>query len=114
MKTKKEDIGRVLGIGHKADHAASHAGNKVLPITDAAAQPSSSSTATNTDQTCPNPEKKEKAKGDKMKTISRMKELLKWAAAAKAERGGRYLGRKVINLIFFFHFSGVEIVMIDY
>lgn len=94
MKTKKEDMGvRGIGIGHKADHA----GNKVLPISDAAAaaQPSSSS---NSDQISPNPEKKEKAKGDKMRTISRMKELLKWAAAAKAERGGRsYLGRKVIN-----------------
>lgn len=89
MKMKKEDIARGLGITQKADSAA-HVGNKVLPITDTV----QSSSAKNNDQ-CPNVEKKEKTKGDKMKTISRMKELLKWAAAAKTEKGGKYIGRKV-------------------
>ncbi|KAI3449872.1 hypothetical protein Pfo_006537 [Paulownia fortunei] len=88
---KKEDIARGLGICQKAD-SSTHVGNKVLPIADTA----QSSSANNNDQ-CPNVDKKEKTKGDKMKTLSRMKELLKWAAAAKAEKGGKYIGRKVLH-----------------
>ncbi|XP_057798218.1 uncharacterized protein LOC131014302 isoform X2 [Salvia miltiorrhiza] len=88
MKTKKED---------KADCAAatsiSHVGNKVLPISDAA----QASSASSGDQ-CPNADnKKEKTKGDKMKTIRRMKELLKWAAAARTDKGAKYIGRKVLH-----------------
>ncbi|PIN08404.1 hypothetical protein CDL12_01619 [Handroanthus impetiginosus] len=91
MKMKKEDIARGLGITQKAD-STTYVGNKVLPITDTARTSSSN----NNDQ-CPNADKKEKTKGDKTKTISRMKELLKWAAAAKADKGGKYLGRKVLH-----------------
>ncbi|XP_075508556.1 uncharacterized protein LOC142545321 [Primulina tabacum] len=41
---------------------------------------------------------KEKTKGNKTKAVSRMKELLRWAAAAaKAEKGGKYIGRKVLH-----------------
>ncbi|KAG8389103.1 hypothetical protein BUALT_Bualt02G0194500 [Buddleja alternifolia] len=79
MKMKKEDIARGLGIStHKSD-LATHAGSKVLPITDTAQSSSSSSsssssaTTNNKDDQCPNVEKKEKTKGDKSKTLSRMK-----------------------------------------
>ncbi|KAL2512388.1 Uncharacterized protein Adt_17988 [Abeliophyllum distichum] len=92
MKMKKEDIARGLGIiTHKTDSGA-HVGNKVLPITDTAKVSS-----TNNSHECPKVEKKEKSKGDKIKTVSRMKELLKWAAAAKSEKGGKYIGRKVLQ-----------------
>ncbi|CAK9162401.1 unnamed protein product [Ilex paraguariensis] len=89
---KKEDIARGLGLGHKAETAAHGGGNKVLPISDATAL---SSVTNGNDHSNAMVEKKEKATGDKMKTISKMKELLKWAAAAKAEKGGKYIGRKV-------------------
>ncbi|XP_051118884.1 uncharacterized protein LOC127243073 isoform X2 [Andrographis paniculata] len=59
-------------------------GNQVLPVSDASQSSSSSN-------------KKEKTKGDKTKAISRMKELLKWAAAAKAEKGGKFISRKVLH-----------------
>ncbi|CAA0823892.1 Unknown protein [Striga hermonthica] len=81
MKMKKEE----LGLAQKTD---SNVGNKVLPITD--------TSHSSNDEQCPNPDKKEKSKGDRMKTIFRMKELLKWAAAAKTEKGGKYIGRKVL------------------
>lgn len=41
--------------------------------------------------------KKKTNKGDKAKTLSKMKELLRWAAAAKAEKGGKYISRKVLH-----------------
>ncbi|KAH6813720.1 hypothetical protein C2S51_022738 [Perilla frutescens var. frutescens] len=95
MKTKKEDIVRGLGASQRGD-CGSHVGNKVLPISDVAAV--SSSPASNNDQ-CLNSDKKEKSKGEKMKAISAMKELLKWAAAVRteSERGGKYIGRKVLH-----------------
>uniref|UniRef100_A0A803LAI8 Uncharacterized protein n=1 Tax=Chenopodium quinoa TaxID=63459 RepID=A0A803LAI8_CHEQI len=37
-----------------------------------------------------------KGDGNKNKTISRMKELLRWAAAAKSEKGGKF-GKKVMH-----------------
>lgn len=40
-------------------------------------------------------DKKEKPKGDKTKTLSKMKELLRWVAVAKSEKGGKFMGRKV-------------------
>ncbi|KAL2488088.1 uncharacterized protein Fot_41380 [Forsythia ovata] len=92
MKMKKDDIARGLGIiTHKTDSGA-HVGNKVLPITDTAKVSS-----TNNSDECSKVEKKEKSKGDKIKTVSRMKELLKWAAATKSEKGGKFIGRKVLQ-----------------
>ncbi|GMP90441.1 hypothetical protein CsSME_00041571 [Camellia sinensis var. sinensis] len=88
MKMKKEDIARGLGIGHKADP-----GNKVLPISDVALP-----SLTSMEEQCGSEEKKDKPKGDKNKSISRMKELLRWAAAAKSERAAKYLVRKVMHL----------------
>ncbi|KAJ7961491.1 Elongation factor G like [Quillaja saponaria] len=90
IKMKKENIASGLGISNKADSAA-HVGNKVLPISDVPL-----STSTNTNEQCGVSEKKERFKGDKTKTMSRMKELLRWAAAAKTEKGGKF-GRKVLR-----------------
>ncbi|KAL3517780.1 hypothetical protein ACH5RR_020369 [Cinchona calisaya] len=97
MKMKKEDLAKEIGMisSHKA------AENKVLPISDQNT-PSSSSSSTNdhTDHQCGNTaEKKEKTnKGDnKAKTLSKMKELFRWAAASKAEKGGKYISRKVLH-----------------
>ncbi|CAB4291283.1 unnamed protein product [Prunus armeniaca] len=89
-KMKKEDIARSLGISTKADSA--NVGNKVLPVTD-----STLTTSTNTNEQCGTSEKKERVKGDKTKTMSRMKELLRWAAAAKSEKGGKFIARKVMQ-----------------
>ncbi|XP_048430139.1 uncharacterized protein LOC125472543 [Pyrus x bretschneideri] len=86
---KKEDIARGLGISStKADSA--NVGNKVLPVTD-----STLSTSTSTNAQCGTSEKKETLKGDRTKTLSRMKELLRWAAASKSDKGGKYFPRKV-------------------
>lgn len=90
MKMKKEDIARGLENGNKADSA--NVGSKVLPVSD-----STLSTSTNTNHDhCGASEKKERVKVDKSKTLSRMKELIRWAAAAKsAEKGSKYINRKV-------------------
>ncbi|XP_049360716.1 uncharacterized protein LOC125825417 [Solanum verrucosum] len=87
MKMKKEN----LKVTHKADSTVTgnHVGNitQILPITH-------DSTNVNKD----GGEKKEKTKGDKAKmSISKMKELLRWAAAAKTDKGTRYITRKVFN-----------------
>ncbi|GFZ17623.1 hypothetical protein Acr_26g0008930 [Actinidia rufa] len=88
MKTKKDDIARGLGIGPKVD-----SGNKVLPVTDATL----SSSSDKKDQSSTAADKDHKPKGDKTKTISRMKEILRRAAVAKSEKAGKYLGRKVLQ-----------------
>lgn len=77
MKMKKE----------KADSSSNHVGNitQILPITH--------------DSTNDGGEKKEKCKADskaKM-SISKMKELIRWAAAAKSDKGTKYITRKVFN-----------------
>lgn len=91
MQMKKQDVGRGPGAAQKPESMVNGVGNKVLPVTDTAQSLSSA----NGNEQCTNGDKKEKGKGDKMKTILRMKELLKWAAAAKAEKGGKFIGRKV-------------------
>lgn len=86
MKMKKEDIVQRLKFGGTprklANDVVVHVGNKVLPVNE--------STTTLSSTKNQNPEK-----GDRTKTITRMRELLKWAAAAKSEKGGKYIGRKV-------------------
>ncbi|XVF32237.1 hypothetical protein REPUB_Repub17cG0064200 [Reevesia pubescens] len=92
MKMKKEDIAKGLVVVNKSD-SATHAGNKILPLSVAALSSSSS-----TDDKYSSNEKKDKLiKADKTKTMSRMKELLRWAAAAKSEKGGKFIGRKVLQ-----------------
>lgn len=89
---KKEDIARGLSIiGQKADSGTAHGGNKVSPISDTAL----ASSATTANDQSGTSETKEKVKGDKAKAISRMKELLRWAATSKAEKGGKFISRKV-------------------
>ncbi|XP_016498845.1 uncharacterized protein LOC107817510 [Nicotiana tabacum] len=95
MNMKNKSVTRGLSISHKATESVGH--TQVLPITDSASS-SSSSSSRNDKARCSNGEKKdEKSKGDKAKTISKMKELLRWAAAAKSEKGRQYIGRKVFN-----------------
>lgn len=84
MKMKKE--------GSPREDSTAHVGNKVLPITD---QAPLSSSAERNDQCDTTTETKDQVKGDKKKPISRMKELLRWAASAKTEKGGKFNGRKV-------------------
>ncbi|KAK7255894.1 hypothetical protein RIF29_29321 [Crotalaria pallida] len=84
MKMKREEV---AGVVNKGD-SGGHVGNKVLPITEAPL----SSIAERNDQ-C---DTKDHVKGEKKKTISKMKELLRWAASAKTEKGGKFNGRKVL------------------
>ncbi|XP_022635854.1 uncharacterized protein LOC106759063, partial [Vigna radiata var. radiata] len=89
MKMKKEEASKDVGSSNKAD-SGSHVGNKVLPISEA---PLSSSAETK-DQ-CGNDATETKDQ-NKKKPMSRMKELLRWAASAKSEKGGKFNGRKVL------------------
>ncbi|KAL5166165.1 hypothetical protein HKD37_18G051176 [Glycine soja] len=92
MKMKREESSsRDVGNVNKADSGGQHVGNKVLPITEAPL----SSSAERSDQ-CDATETKGQTKGDKKKPMSRMKELLRWAASAKTEKGGKFNGRKVL------------------
>ncbi|KAL8101996.1 hypothetical protein AgCh_033775 [Apium graveolens] len=93
MKTmKNEDVAGGLGISNNKgpDPAINYVGNaKVLPLTDA---------ALSFRHQCGNDEKRDqKAKSDKTRTLSRMKELIRWAAAAKSEKGRNYITRKVLQ-----------------
>ncbi|KAK7292988.1 hypothetical protein RJT34_15848 [Clitoria ternatea] len=90
MKMKRQESSREVGTVNKAD-SAGHVGNKVLPITEA---PFSSSAERNGQ--CDTAETKDQTKGDKRKPMSRVKELLRWAASAKTEKGGKFNGRKVL------------------
>ncbi|KAI3526523.1 hypothetical protein L1887_05780 [Cichorium endivia] len=88
MKMKKEDIarGRLKLVGSQKKDVL---GNKVLPVNESTTTLSSSK----------NPNlclDLKKEKGDRSKTMYRMKlELLRWAAAAKSDKGGKYIARKV-------------------
>lgn len=102
MKMKKEDIDRSLGISKMQDHQANHSsGNKVLPISETTS--SANSSGANDGQSVGQSEKKEKSKGDKAKNMSRMKELLRWAAAAaaKSEKASKFMGRRKVYRLFF-------------
>ncbi|KAI4354425.1 hypothetical protein L6164_003287 [Bauhinia variegata] len=90
MKMKKEEMARGVGITNKAD-SATHVGNKVLPLTEA-----SLSTSRDRNGQCGTSENEAPVKGDKRKPISRMKELIRWATAAKTEKVGKFNGRKVL------------------
>lgn len=96
MKMKKKDIDSGLGVSQMVD-SASHVVNKVLPISE--------TTSTSTNDQCCSSEKRDGLKGDKTNTITRMKELLRWAAAAKSEKGGKFIVRKVSKLTSWFKTS---------
>ncbi|XP_023753208.1 uncharacterized protein LOC111901572 isoform X2 [Lactuca sativa] len=93
MKMKKEDIARGLKFGgsqKKDDVVVVRVGSKVLPVNYESTTTLSSSKNANLSLDL------KKEKGEKIKTISKMKlELLRWAAAAKSDKGGKYIARKV-------------------
>ncbi|KAJ4728520.1 Protein LAZY 1 like [Melia azedarach] len=100
-----EGLGLMLTRQAHDSAAAAHAGNKVLPISDATTLPTSSANASSINEQCSSSSRLDKdnkklVKGDpnyKTRTMSRMKELLRWASAAKSEKGGKFLGRKVLH-----------------
>ncbi|PHU16315.1 hypothetical protein BC332_17520, partial [Capsicum chinense] len=92
MKMKKQTLSRGLSFRRKTDSSTA----KVLPVTDAAVGTPASRNG-HKEQNF-SADTKEKAKGDQTKTTSKMKELIKWAAAAKSQKGGKYFGRKVLHL----------------
>lgn len=67
-------------MGHKADSAS--VGCKVLPICDAVSTSSNGGDSSDGSD-------KDVHKGERRRAVSQMKELLKWAAAAKSHKGGR-------------------------
>ncbi|KAI9116135.1 hypothetical protein K1719_013065 [Acacia pycnantha] len=83
-KMKREEIARGIEKSNKVD-SVSHVGNKVLPITE------------ERNETCGTSENRDQNKGDRKKAISRMKELLRWAATVKTGKGGKLSGRKVLR-----------------
>ncbi|XP_065876374.1 uncharacterized protein [Euphorbia lathyris] len=87
---KKEDIVNINKQQETSGAAATHVvGNKVLPVTDSTTLASTSFV-----------EKIDKLRGDqKIKAVSRMKDLLRWAAAAKSHNKAKamLLGRKVMQ-----------------
>lgn len=104
----KEDITRGLTFTStpKKDDVTSRVGNKVLPVNE------SNTTSSSSNMNSSIVMKKEN--GDRTKTISRMKELLRWAAAVKSEKGGKYIARKVsIYFIIWFNFYS-HIFVVEY
>lgn len=112
---KKEDIARGLKFGgsqKKDDVVVVRVGSKVLPVNYESTTTLSSSKNANLSLDL------KKEKGEKIKTISKMKlELLRWAAAAKSDKGGKYIARKVRihatiishNLLLKFVYGSLEI-----
>ena len=119
----KEDLVPGLGLVHKTgDSNNVHhiiVGNKVLPISDAASSSSSSLSLSlsssairrnvHDQQQCGPSDQMKKGKvngegsnsNNKNKTLARMKELLRWAAAVKSGKAGK-IGRKVKSKFSFF------------
>ncbi|KAJ6403808.1 hypothetical protein OIU84_012082 [Salix udensis] len=93
MKQEETTAARGQATSSNRVDSAAHAVNKVLPVSDSTL----SSSARKNEKSC-TLEKKDKVKGDKAKAISRMKELLRWAAAAKSDKAGKFIGRKVLQL----------------
>lgn len=92
MKIKRENIARGLGISFNkgADSTAVHVRNtKVLPVSDSTIALSSRQYSKNYEKSA------QKAKADKTKSLSKMKEILRWVAAAKTEMRGKCTSCKV-------------------
>ena len=84
MKMKKEDVVRGLGIGQEAN-----SGTRVLPISSVALL-----FWNDVKEEGGGEGKREKPKSEKTKRVYGMR-CLRWAAAAKSEKGGKYFSRKV-------------------
>lgn len=85
MLLYNEDIARGLGISNNKgpDPAINYVENtKVLPPTDAA--------LSSWHQYGHDEKRDWKAKSNKTNTLSKMKELIRWATATKSEKGGNY------------------------
>ncbi|CAN0915481.1 hypothetical protein LINGRAHAP2_LOCUS29153 [Linum grandiflorum] len=113
MKMKKEEI--IMGtvgvvvVNSRSDSsaiaaaAAHYVGNKVLPITsDTAALPpmvpcSRKGSSVEQDEKRSDSKLKGENISNKSKAISRMKELIRWAAASKSDKNGKFLGLKVLQ-----------------
>ncbi|MED6134788.1 hypothetical protein PIB30_040218 [Stylosanthes scabra] len=111
MKRDEFSRGAVMGMGitnNNEDSSSSSQNNvgskKVLPISEGSS--SSSTNSSERSEQCRSLEtidNKDQSKGNdnkkKKKTISRMKEILSWAAAAKSvKRTSKFNGRKVLEL----------------
>ncbi|MED6207487.1 hypothetical protein PIB30_036260 [Stylosanthes scabra] len=91
---KEEEIYKVIG----------NANNKILPLTEAPTTTLSSSSLEKKNGKCCVIDDEINSKhqivnnnGDKKKPISKMKELLRWAAFAKTEKGGKFNGRNKVS-----------------
>lgn len=73
---KSQEEGGESRMGHKTETV--NVGCKVLPICDAVSTGSNSGYGSD----------KDKQRSERTKAVSRMKELLRWAAAAKSSKGG--------------------------
>ncbi|XP_011083319.1 uncharacterized protein LOC105165855 [Sesamum indicum] len=82
MKRENEIDGGVRVNDKATDSAAAAGGSKVLPLTD-----SNQSSRGNDNDQRPELAKNGKKRGDKMKGICRVKELLRWPAGASAKGG---------------------------
>ncbi|RYR26346.1 hypothetical protein Ahy_B02g060579 [Arachis hypogaea] len=95
MKMKREELSRGVGITKNEDSSSSSAsqnvGNKkVLPITEGS--------STNSSERSEQHFKTVENKKNKKKSISKMKEILRWAAAAKSDKSRRkFNGQKVLE-----------------
>ncbi|KAG5252163.1 hypothetical protein IMY05_002G0201200 [Salix suchowensis] len=78
MKHEETTAARGQATSSNRVDSAAHAVNKVLPVSDSTLSSSA----------------RKNEKRDKAKAISRMKELLRWAAAAKSDKAGKFIGRK--------------------
>ncbi|XP_065041968.1 uncharacterized protein LOC135675594 [Musa acuminata AAA Group] len=76
FKSQEEEEGGESRMGHKTETV--NVGCKVLPICDAVSTGSNGSYGSD----------KDKQRSERTKAVSRMKELLRWAAAAKSSKGG--------------------------
>ncbi|KAK4778608.1 hypothetical protein SAY86_006136 [Trapa natans] len=100
-RTKGEDItGQMKAAAEPL--GGSHVGSKFLPITGSNIKVPSfsfSCSSSSSSSSCEEPAKKEKeeVKGDEARAISRMKVLLRWAAAAKSDKGSKFIRRKVLH-----------------
>ncbi|XP_060970650.1 uncharacterized protein LOC115714599 isoform X2 [Cannabis sativa] len=88
----KQDDGVFGKFNNKNIKSKKIEGNRVLPISETTA-----STFTNKQNDTKNDSNEKKVDTNtKSKTISRMKELLRWASNAKSDKGAKFMGRKVL------------------
>ncbi|GAB2262744.1 hypothetical protein Droror1_Dr00003741 [Drosera rotundifolia] len=110
---KKEDLIRGLSVAqNKASKVDAHVGKKVLPIVESTLPSFSSPSGGGTDHRDKADQGKSNkfAKGDnKTKVLMlRMKDIFRWAAAAKSQNAKKYIGQKVLPFRSKGSFKGVS------